>query len=122
MNWIQTGQIDLWTLCTHLYVMQVFHWRPTLQLSLSIYKVGCKIRGVGDKNPQRRENFGSASTPRQDVIHTGLSGSRGRPAVGLGCFVQTGLEPTRTSPNRQAVAGPDKPYRLTGLKKQTDSP
>ena len=61
--------------------------------TLYIYKVGCKSRRVGDKNI-----FGSASTPRQDVIHTGLSGSRGRPAVGSGCFVQTGLETTSTSP------------------------
>ena len=57
--------------------------------TLYYYKVSCKSRGVGDKNPQkRREIFGSASTPRQDVKHTGLSGSRGRPAVGSGCFLQ----------------------------------
>ena len=58
--------------------------------TLYYYKVGCKSRGgVGDKNPQkRREIFGSASTPRQDVKHTGLSGSRGRPAIGSGCFLQ----------------------------------
>ena len=42
--------------------------------TLYCYKVGCKTQGVGDKNPQkRREIFGSASTPRQDVKHTGLS-------------------------------------------------
>ena len=55
-------------------VMQVFQ------------KSGTKI------HKKRREIFGSASTPRQDVKHTGLSGSRGRPAVGSGCFIQTGLE------------------------------
>ena len=68
--------------------------------TLYYYKVGCKSRGVRDKNPQKKTGnfFGSASTPRQDVKHTGLSGSRGRPAVGSGCFVQTGLETTRTSP------------------------
>ena len=33
-------------------------------MTLYTYKVGCKIRGVGDKNPQkRREIVGSASTP-----------------------------------------------------------
>ena len=57
--------------------------------TLYYYKVGCKSRGVGDKNPQKRQKiFGSASTPQQDVKHTGLSGSRGRPAVGSGCFLQ----------------------------------
>ena len=80
-------------------------------MTLYYYKVGCKSRGVRDKNPQkRREIFGSASTPRRDMKHTGLSGCKGRPAVGSGCFIQTGLETTRTSPNRQAVAGPNKPY------------
>ena len=56
------------------------------------YKVSFKSRRVGDKNPKKKwEIFESASTPRQDVKHTGLSGSRGRSAMGSGCFVQTGL-------------------------------
>ena len=55
-------------------LMQVFHWRPTLRLyffTWSVAKVG------GCKNKKRREIFGLASTPQQDVKHTGLSGSRG---------------------------------------------
>ena len=39
------------------------------------------------KRKKRRAIFGSTSTPRQDVKHTGLSGSRGRSAMGLGCFL-----------------------------------
>ena len=36
--------------------------------TLYYYKVGCKTRGVGDKNTQKRwEILGSASTPQQDV-------------------------------------------------------
>ena len=84
-------------------VMQVFHWRPTLRLCI-IIRSAAKVGGSGTKiHKKRQEMFGSASTPRQDVKHTGLSGSRGRPAMGSGCFVQTGLETTRTSPNRQAL-------------------
>ena len=68
-------------------------------MTLCYYKVGCKSRGVGEKIHKKwREIFGSASTPQQDMKHTGLSRSSGRPAVGLRCFVQTGLETTRTSP------------------------
>ena len=44
--------------------------------------------GVGDKYSQRRENTGSVAPPRQDMLHPGLSGSRGRPALGSGCFLQ----------------------------------
>ena len=78
--------------------MQVFHWRPTLRLYIYI-RSAATVGGSGTKiHKKRRETFGSASTPRKDVIHTGLSESRGRPAVGSGCFVQTGLEPTSTSP------------------------
>ena len=90
-----------------------FHCRLTLRLCIYIYKVGCKSRRrvLGTKSHKKGEEIlGLASTPRQDVIHKGLSVSRGRPAAGSGCFVQTGLETTRTSPNRQAVAGHNKPY------------
>ena len=80
------------------YVMQVFHWRPTLRLYIYV-RSAAKVGGSGTKIlKKRRELFGSASTPRQDVKHTGLSGSRGPLAVGLGCFVQTGVETTRTGP------------------------
>ena len=57
------------------------------------------VCGVGDRNPQKkREICGLVLPPKPDVIHPGLSESRGGPALGLGCFVQTGLETTRTSP------------------------
>ena len=56
--------------------------------TLYYYKVGCKSRGQ-KIHKKRREIFGSASTPRQDVKHTGLSGSRGRPAMGSGCLNYT---------------------------------
>ena len=92
------------------------HWRPTIQLCISI-RSAAKVGGGGWSgtkiHQKRQEIFGAASTTRQDMKHTGLSGSRGRPAMGLGCFVQTGLETTRTRPkatNRQALAGPDKLY------------
>ena len=67
---------------------------------MTLYNVGCKSQGVRDKNSQKKrgEIFGSASTPRQDMKHTGLSGSRGLPAMWSGCFIQTGLETTGTSP------------------------
>ena len=85
--------------------MQVFHWRPTLRLYI-IIRSAAKVGGSGTKIPPKRwEILGSVSTPRQDVKHTGLSGSRGRPDLGSGCFIQTGLETTRTS----AKALNDKP-------------
>ena len=62
-NWLMPGN-----------VMQVFHWRPTLRLYI-IVRSAAKVGGVGDKNPQKKAEIGSASTPRQDVKHTGLSGS-----------------------------------------------
>ena len=78
--------------------MQVFHWRPTLRLYIYV-RSAATVGGSGTKiHKKRREIFGSASTPQQDVKHTGLSGSRGQPAMGSECFVQTGLETTRTSP------------------------
>ena len=97
--------------------------RPDSVYIRSAAKVGGSATKIHKKG---REIFGSASTPRQDVIHLGLSVSRGRPAVGSGCFVQTGLETTRTNPKALA----DKPYqamtnpinRQTGLEKDTDSP
>ena len=68
--------------------MQCFHWRPTLRLCI-ILRSAAKVGGSKGKNPQKRlEIFGSASTPRHNVKHTGLSGSRGRPTVGSGCFLQ----------------------------------
>ena len=67
--------------------MQCFHWRPTLRLCIFIRSVA-KVRGSGTKILKRWEIFGSVSTPRQDVKHTGLSGSRGRPAMVSGCFLQ----------------------------------
>ena len=102
--------------------MQVFHWRPTLQLYIYVRLAG-KVEG-GDKNPQkRREFFGSASTHQRDVKHTGLSGSRGPTCSGVGMFCTDWsgnyqdklLSPNRQAlnPNRQAVAGPDKPYCQT---------
>ena len=47
-----------------------------------------KVRGWG-KNPQKgQKKSGSVSPSQQDVIHPGLSGSRGRPALGSGRFLQ----------------------------------
>ena len=72
--------------------MQLFHWRPTLRLYIIIRSAAKVGGGSGTKIHKKRwEILGSASTPRQDVKHKGLSGS-------LGCFIQTGLETTRTSP------------------------
>ena len=79
-------------------VMQVFHWRPNLRLYIYV-RSAAKVGGSGTKIHKKRwEIFGSASTTRHDMKHTGSSGSRGQPAVGSECFVQTGLETTRTSP------------------------
>ena len=51
--------------------------------------VGYKSRGSGIKiHKKGREKSGSVSTNRQDVIHPGLSGSGGQPALWLGYFVQ----------------------------------
>ena len=79
----------------------------TLHIYIYIYiRSAAKGSGLGTKiHTKRQEISGLALTPQQDVIHTGLSGSRGRPAVECGCFVQSGLETTRTSPK----ALPDKP-------------
>ena len=91
--------------------MGQFRWRKTLRLYIYIYiyiyiRSAAKGSGLGTKiHTKRQEISGLALTPQQDVIHTGLSGSRGRPAVECGCFVQSGLETTRTSPK----ALPDKP-------------
>ena len=87
--------------------MGQFHWRKTLRLSLSLYiRSAAKVSGLGTKiHTKSQEISGLALTPQQDVIHTGLSGSRGRRAVECVCFVQSGLETTRTSPE----ALPDKP-------------
>ena len=50
-----------------------------------------KVRGLGTKiHKKGQEKSGSVSPPRQDVIYSGLSGSRGRPALGSGCFLQEG--------------------------------
>ena len=63
--------------------MGVFHW------SNNDSRVGSKSQGSGTKiHKKGRENTGSVAPPRQDVIHPGLSGSRGRPALGSGCFLQ----------------------------------
>ena len=82
--------------------------------TLYTYKVECKSWGggggggglLGTKSHKKGQKIlGLASTSRQDVIYPSLSVSRGRPAMGSTCFVQTGLETTRTSPK----ALPDKP-------------
>ena len=47
-----------------------------------------KVRGR-DKNPQKRTgNFVSVSSPRQDLMHPGLSVSRRGPVFGSGYFLQ----------------------------------
>ena len=52
-------------------------------------QVGCKSWGSGTKIHQKgQEKSRSVSPPRQDVINTGLFGSRGRPALRSGYFRQ----------------------------------
>ena len=49
-----------------------------------------KVGGSGTKIHKKvREISESASLLQQDMIYSGLSGSRGRPAWGSGCFLQT---------------------------------
>ena len=68
-------------------------------MTLYYYKVGCKSQGGrGQKSTKKVENFWVGFNSPTGREHTCLSGSRGRPAMGLGCFIQTGLETTRTSP------------------------
>ena len=56
--------------------------QPTPRLHGQLQKSGTKIHKKG------REKSGSVLPPQEDVIHTGLSGSRGQPALGSGYFVQ----------------------------------
>ena len=43
--------------------------------------------GVKDENPEKaHKKFVSVSSPQQEVVHPGLSGSTSGPDLGLGCF------------------------------------
>ena len=103
--------------------MQVFHWSQPYSRPYSS-RVGCKRRWSGTKiHKKGRENAGLVAPPRQDMIHPGLSGSRGRPALGSGCFLKTGLETTRTSPkpltDKPCQAPTSHTDKQTGLEKYT---